>query len=99
MRSSNGEQWRKNLQFRLFPGGYVTIYVTNSFDSYLSGRDERSRTIQRSLKTGILAVGNGTALFVEFKAARRKIESQLKQLAHVEEMVVSDPQIMRGTPV
>src|SRR5271165_2418134 len=30
---------------------------------------------------------------------RRKIESQLKQLARIEEMVVSDPQVMRGTPV
>ncbi len=38
-------------------------------------------------------------LFVEFKFARRKVESQLKQLAHIEEMVVTDPQIMRGTPV
>jgi uncharacterized protein (DUF433 family) len=46
-----------------------------------------------------LAVGNGTVLFVEFKSARRKVESQLKQLALIEEMVVSDPEIMRGTPV
>jgi uncharacterized protein (DUF433 family) len=56
-------------------------------------------SIQRSPKTDVLAVGNGTVLFVEFKAARRKVEGQLKQLAQVEEMVVSDPQIMRGTPV
>jgi uncharacterized protein (DUF433 family) len=55
--------------------------------------------IQRSPKTDVLAVGNGTVLFVEFKAARRKVEGQLKQLAHIEEMVVSDPEIMRGTPV
>jgi uncharacterized protein (DUF433 family) len=62
-------------------------------------RREIADSIQRSPKTDILAVGNGTALFVEFKAARRKVESQLKQLAHIEEMVVSDPHIMRGTPV
>src|SRR5258707_200211 len=46
-----------------------------------------------------MEIGNGTALFVEFKAARRKVASQLKQLAHIERMVVSDPKIMRGTPV
>jgi len=46
-----------------------------------------------------LAIGNGNALFVECKSARRKVEKQLKQLSHIEEMVVSDPEIMRGTPV
>src|SRR5713226_879758 len=62
-------------------------------------RREIADSIQRSPKTDLLAIGNGTALFVEFKAARRKVESQLKQLAHIEEMVVSDPEILRGTPV
>ena len=56
-------------------------------------------SIQRSPKADLMAIGNGTVLFVEFKAARRKVEGQLKQLAHIEEMVVSDPDIMRGTPV
>jgi uncharacterized protein (DUF433 family) len=62
-------------------------------------RREIADSIQKSPKTDVLAVGNGTALFVEFNAARRKVEIQLKQLAHIEEMVVSDPDIMRGTPV
>src|SRR5712691_10367454 len=62
-------------------------------------RREIADSIQRSPKTDLLAIGNGTALFVEFKAARRKFENQLKRLAYIEEMVVSDPEIMRGTPV
>src|SRR5437867_4454856 len=62
-------------------------------------RREIADSIQRSPKTDVLALGNGTALFVEFKAARRKVESQLRHLTHIEEMVVSDPEIMRGTPV
>jgi len=62
-------------------------------------RREIADSIQRSPKTDVVAVGNGTALFVEFKHARRKVESQLKQFAQIEEMVVSDPEIMRGTPV
>jgi uncharacterized protein (DUF433 family) len=62
-------------------------------------RREVAESIQRSPKTDLMAVGNGTVLFVEFKSARRKVESQLKQLARVEEMVVSDPEIMHGTPV
>src|SRR5580704_7216074 len=62
-------------------------------------RREIAESIQRSPKADLMAIGNGTVLFVEFKAARRKVEGQLKQLAHIEEMVVSDPEIMRGTPV
>ncbi len=62
-------------------------------------RREIAEAIQRSPKTDLMAIGNGTALFVEFKSARRKVEGQLKQLAHIEKMVVSDPEIMRGTPV
>jgi uncharacterized protein (DUF433 family) len=62
-------------------------------------RREIAESIQRSPKADLIAIGNGTVLFVEFKAARRKVEGQLKQLAHIDEMVVSDPAIMRGTPV
>jgi uncharacterized protein (DUF433 family) len=62
-------------------------------------RREIAESIQRSPNTDLMAIGSGKVLFVEFKAARRKVENQLKQLAHIEEMVVSDPEIMRGTPV
>ncbi len=62
-------------------------------------RREIAESIRRSPEADLMAIGNGTALFVEFKAARRKVEGRLKQLAHMEEMVASDPEIMRGTPV
>jgi uncharacterized protein (DUF433 family) len=62
-------------------------------------RREIADMIQRSPKADVLPVGNGTVLFVEFKSARRNVENQLKQLARIEQMVVSNPEIMRGTPV
>jgi uncharacterized protein (DUF433 family) len=62
-------------------------------------RREIAKSIQRSPKTDKLPVANGAALLIELGAARRAVESQLKQLARIEEMVVSDPEIMRGTPV
>ena len=65
----------------------------------VGARREIADSIQRSPKTDLMAIGNGTALFVKCKAARRKVESQLKHLAHIEDMVVSDPEVMRGTPV
>lgn len=62
-------------------------------------RRQIADSIQRSPKVDVMAVGNGKVLLVECKGARRKVEGQLKQLAQIEEMVVSDPEIMRGTPV
>lgn len=62
-------------------------------------RREIAESIKRSPKTEKLPVANGTALLIEIGTARRAVESQLKQLARIEEMVVSDPEIMRGTPV
>src|SRR5579863_3481112 len=62
-------------------------------------RREIAESIQRSPKAETLPVAEGTALLIEIGAARRAVESQLKQLARMEEMVVSDPEIMRGTPV
>jgi len=62
-------------------------------------RREIADSIQRSPRKDQLSVGNGTALRIDVKPARRRVESQLKQLAQIEEMVVTDPDIMRGTPV
>lgn len=62
-------------------------------------RREIAESIQRSPETEKLPVANGTALLIEIGTARRVVESQLKQMARMEEMVVSDPEIMRGTPV
>jgi len=62
-------------------------------------RREIANSIQRSPKTETLSLANGKALLIEIGPARRAVENQLKQLARIEEMVVSDPEIMRGTPV
>jgi uncharacterized protein (DUF433 family) len=65
----------------------------------VSIRREIAESVQRSPKSERLPVANGTALLIEIGTARRRVESQLRQLARIEEMVVSDPDIMRGTPV
>jgi uncharacterized protein (DUF433 family) len=58
-----------------------------------------AQSLERSQKTETLPVANGAALVIEVGTARRRVESQLKQLARIGKMVVSDPEIMRGTPV
>jgi uncharacterized protein (DUF433 family) len=65
----------------------------------MAARREIAKSIQRSPKTEKLPVANGTALLIEIGTARRAVERQLKQLARLGEIVVSDPEIMRGTPV
>jgi uncharacterized protein (DUF433 family) len=62
-------------------------------------RREIAQSIQKSPNVNKMAIGDGKVLLVECKGARRKVEGQLKHLEHMEEMVVSDPEIMRGTPV
>jgi uncharacterized protein (DUF433 family) len=62
-------------------------------------RREIADSIQQSPRTEKLKVANGTALLIEIGTARRAVESQLKQLARISEMVISDPEIMRATPV
>lgn len=62
-------------------------------------RREIAEAIQQAPKMDVLAVGNGMAIRVEIKTARRKVERQLKQFTRIEDVVVSDPEIMRGTPV
>jgi uncharacterized protein (DUF433 family) len=62
-------------------------------------RREIAESIERFPKTDELPVGNGAALRIEIRPARRKVENQLKQLARIEELVVRDPDIMGGAPV
>src|SRR5437660_4291294 len=62
-------------------------------------RREIAESIQRSPKTETLSVAYRTALLIEIGTARRAVENQMKQLALIEEMVVSDPEIMGGTLV
>lgn len=62
-------------------------------------RREIAESIQRSPQIETLPVANGTALLIEIGTARRAVEGQLEQLVRLEEMIASDPEIMRGTPV
>jgi uncharacterized protein (DUF433 family) len=61
-------------------------------------RREIAESIRKTPKMDMLAV-NGTAILVEVKTARRKVESHLKQLTRIEQTIASDPEIMRGTPI
>ncbi len=65
----------------------------------LATRREVARTIMSDPDVNTIVVSGGSALVIEVKNARREVEQELKRLRKVQRMVVSDPEIMHGTPV
>ena len=65
----------------------------------VSSRREVARTIESSPGVDSVAISGSSALIVEVKTARLEVEKELKRLRKVEQMVVSDPETMSGTPV
>ncbi|MGC2297722.1 MAG: DUF433 domain-containing protein [Acidobacteriaceae bacterium] len=65
----------------------------------LAARREVARTVEAQPDLDAMTVKGGEALVIEVKSARRAVEQELARLRKVQRMVVSDPEIMRGTPV
>ena len=65
----------------------------------MASRREVARAIESTPNADTVAVSGGSALVVQVKCARREVERELKRLRKVEQMVVSDPEIMGGTPI
>jgi len=65
----------------------------------VSSRREVARAIESSPGVDSVAISGSSVLMVEVKTARLEVERELKRLRKVEQMVVSDPETMSGTPV
>ena len=65
----------------------------------MASRREVARAVESSPQADIVAVSGGSALIVQVKAARKEVERELKRLEKAENMALSDPEIMNGTPV
>ena len=65
----------------------------------LAARREVARAVISKPEVQSIAVAGGSALVIEVDHARREVEQELKRLRKVQAMVVSDPEIMRGTPI
>lgn len=65
----------------------------------VSSRREVARAVESSPGVNSVAISGSSVLIVEVKTARLEIERELKRLRKVEQMVVSDPETMNGTPV
>ena len=65
----------------------------------LAARREVARAVETTPDLDAMTVKGGEALVIEVKSARRAVEHELARLRKVQRMVVSDPKVMRGTPV
>lgn len=65
----------------------------------LATRRQIARAVEATPDLDIVPVSQGGALVVEIKSARKQMEGTLRRLAQAERMAVSDPEIMKGTPV
>jgi len=65
----------------------------------LATRREVARAIISKPDVSSIAVAGASALVIEVERARREVKQELGRLRTAQDMVVSDPEIMRGTPV
>jgi uncharacterized protein (DUF433 family) len=65
----------------------------------LSVRREVAKTIEASPNAETVVLSEGRAVVIQVKAARHQVKQALARLRKAQQMVVSDPEIMQGTPV
>jgi uncharacterized protein (DUF433 family) len=65
----------------------------------MATRRSLAKKIEKSPEIDVVCLTEGSVLVVQVKAARQELDQDLERLQHAEEMIVSDPDIMRGSPV
>ena len=58
-----------------------------------------AKKIESSPEIDFVSLTEGSALVIEVKSVRLELDQDLKRLERAENMIVSDPETMRGTPV
>lgn len=65
----------------------------------LSERRQVARVIERDPGIDVMAISEGSVIFVQLKSARKDVEKGLRRLAESVRLVKSDPEVMGGAPV
>jgi len=58
-----------------------------------------AKKIESSPEIDFVSLTEGSALVIEVKSVRLELDEDLKRLERAQNMIVSDPEIMRGTPL
>ena len=65
----------------------------------MATRRSLAKKIEKSPEIDVVCLTEGSVLVVQVKSARQELDQDLEKLQRAEEMIVSDPDIMRGSPV
>lgn len=65
----------------------------------MAARRSIAKKIEKSPEIDVMCVTEDSALVIEVKSTRERLEKDLRKLQRAEELIVSDPDIMRGSPV
>ena len=96
-KSRRGNQVQRLLSFEQLV--YLRLEAEGLRLLPMESRREVARATESVPGPDIVAVAGSSVLFIQVKDARNDVERELRRLRKVEQMVVSDPEIMGGTPV
>jgi uncharacterized protein (DUF433 family) len=65
----------------------------------LASRRAIAKQIESSPEIDAVVLTEGSAVVIQVKSVRLELDLDLRKLERAEDMIVSDPEIMRGTPV
>lgn len=65
----------------------------------IAARCSIAKKIESSPEIDIVCLTEGSALIIQVKSVRLELDRNLKRLQRAKNMIVSDPEIMRGSPV
>lgn len=65
----------------------------------LNTRRQIAKAVEQDPGVDMMAISKESVVFIEFKAARKALDRELRRLTEAEGMVTSDSQVMHGTPV
>lgn len=65
----------------------------------IAARRAIAKKIESSPEIDTVILAEGPALIIQVKSVRLELDQDLRRLKRAENMIVSDPEIMRGTPV
>jgi uncharacterized protein (DUF433 family) len=65
----------------------------------LAERRQVARAIEQDSGIDAMCISEGSVILIQFKLARKEVDTGLRRLAEATRMVESDAEIMRGTPV
>lgn len=95
LRTGRSIQRMLNLQQVL----YLRLEAEGVRQLPVSARRAIAKQIESSPGKDIVVPGGGSALVIQVNSVRQALDVDLKKLERAVEMVVSDPEVMRGTPV